>query len=301
MQRKKFIEHLGWTGLGIVWTMGSDGLMTACQGANSSDRQASSSAALSFVQISDSHIGFTKAANEHPIDTLAKTIKSINALPTAPAFVIHTGDITHLSKPAEFDLAKQVLTQLKAPIFTIPGEHDTIGDLGKGYSEAFPAKKREGLQAWDRAGVHFISLTNVLDFGMDGKGKIGQAQLDILKQDLAAQKSDTPLVIFSHIPLYNLYPQWGWSTEDSAQVMALLSRFAAVNVLSGHIHQVIQHTEGKIKFQTAASTAFPQPQPGEGQKPGPVKLPPDSLLKALGFSTVEFLPGHEANVAQHTL
>jgi 3',5'-cyclic-AMP phosphodiesterase len=301
MNRKKFIEHIGWTGLGIVWSMGSNGLMTACQNTSSSDRKSSSSAALSFVQISDSHIGFNKAANDHPIDTLEKTIKSINALPTAPAFVVHTGDITHLSKPAEFDMAKQVLTQLKAPIFTIPGEHDTIGDRGKAYSEAFPAKKREGLQTWDRAGVHFISFTNVLDFGMDGKGKIGQAQLDILKQDLSAQKSDTPLVIFSHIPLYDLYPKWGWSTEDSAQVVAMLSRFGAVNVLSGHIHQVIQHTEGNIRFQTAASTAFPQPKPGEGEKPGPVKLPPDSLLKALGFSTVEFLPGHDANVAQQTL
>jgi 3',5'-cyclic-AMP phosphodiesterase len=301
MQRKKFIEHIGWTGLGIVWSMGSNGLMTACQNASSSDRKSSSSDALSFVQISDSHIGFNKAANEHPIDTLEKTIKAINALPTSPAFVVHTGDITQLSKPAEFDMAKQVLTQLKAPMFTIPGEHDTIGDRGKAYSEAFPAKKREGLQAWDRAGVHFISLTNVLDFGVDGKGKIGQAQLDILKQDLAAQKSDTPLVIFSHIPLYDLYPKWGWSTEDSAQVISLLSRFGAVNVLSGHIHQVIQHTEGNIRFQTAASTAFPQPKPGAGEKPGPVKLPPDSLLKALGFSTVEFLPGHDANVAQQTL
>ena len=143
MQRKKFIEHIGWTGLGIVWSMGSNGLMTACQNAGSSDRKSSSSAALSFVQISDSHIGFNKAANEHPIDTLEKAIKSINALPNSPAFVVHTGDITQLSKPAEFDMAKQVLTQLKAPMFTIPGEHDTIGDRGKAYSEAFPAQKRD--------------------------------------------------------------------------------------------------------------------------------------------------------------
>ena len=306
MQRRKFIEHVSWTGLGIVWTLGSNGLIPACQtedipkASNSNIPKASSSSALSFVQISDSHIGFNKPANENVIETLEKTVKSINNLATTPAFVMHTGDITHLSKPNEFDRAKQILSQLKAPMFTIPGEHDVIGDRGKAYTEAFPANdKREGLQSWDRSGVHFISLNNVLDFGVDGKGKIGQEQLNVLKNDLTAQKSDTPLVIFSHIPLYDLYPKWGWATEDSKQVLDLLSRFAAVSVLSGHIHQVIQHTEGKIQFHTAASTAFPQPKPGEAEKPGPVKLPPDSLLKAIGYLNVEFIPDKAPNVTQY--
>jgi len=311
MQRRKFIEHVGWTGLGVLWAVGGNGLMTACQVASSNAQDSSNSsplsktsrsASLTFVQISDSHIGFNKPANDHVIETLEKTVMAINALPTPPAFVVHTGDITHLSKPAEFDQAKQVLSRLKAPMFTIPGEHDTIGDRGVAYNQAFPAaSKREGLQTWDQGGIHFISLTNVLDFGVDGKGKVGQAQLNTLKNNLAAQKSDTPIVLFSHIPLYDIYPQWGWATEDSAQVLAMLARFSAVTVLSGHIHQVIQHTEGRIQFQTAASTAFPQPEPGKAEKPGPVKLPPDSLLKALGFRTVEFMPRHAPKITQHPL
>ncbi len=301
MQRRQFLQHLGWTGLGFVWTVGTNGLITACQVGGSKAQKSSSSAPLSFVQISDSHIGFNKPANENVIQTLEQTVTAINALPKPPAFIVHTGDITHLSKPAEFDQAKQVLSKLKVPLFTVPGEHDTIGDQGKAYTQAFPAQKREGLQSWDQAGIHFVSLTNVMEFGVDGKGKIGQAQLDILKKDLEPQKSDTPIVIFSHIPLYDIYPQWGWATEDSAQVVALLSRFGAVTVLSGHIHQVIQHTEGKIQFYTAASTAFPQPQPGKAEKPGPVKLPKDSLLKALGFRTVDFIPDSDPKVAELTL
>jgi len=302
MHRRKFIEHVSWTGLGVLWTVGSNGLITGCQVRNSAAQKPSSSEALSFVQISDSHIGFNKPANGNVVATLDKAIKAINALPTPPAFVVHTGDITQLSKPTEFDQAKQVLSQLKVPLFTIPGEHDAIGDRGKAYNEAFPAPdKHEGLQAWNHSGVHFISLTNVLDFGVDGKGKVGQLQLDVLKNDLTGQKADTPLVIFSHIPLYDVYPAWGWATDDSAQVLDLLSRFSAVTVLSGHIHQIIQHTEGKIQFSTAASTAFPLPAPGKAEKPTPVKLPSNELFAALGFRTVDFIPGNDPTVTQHSL
>ncbi len=301
MQRRKFIKHVGWTGLGVLWSLGSNGLMTSCQ-VGSSKTHKGSTTALSFVQISDSHIGFNKAANEHVTETLQRTIKAINALPTQPAFVVHTGDITQLSKPAEFDQAKQILSQLKAPLFTIPGEHDTIGDLGKAYSEAFAApEKREGLQSWDHSGVHFVSLNNVLAFGLDGKGQVGQSQVEVLKKDLSSQPSDTPLVLFSHIPLYDIYPEWGWATEDSAQVLDLLSRFSAVTVLSGHIHQVIQHTEGNVLFQTAASTAFPLPAPGKAEQPAPVKLPPNELFTALGFRTVEFVPNSDPKITQHAL
>ncbi len=299
MHRRKFINHIGWTGLGILWSVGGNSLLTSCQLGN--QKQANSSS-LSFVQISDSHIGFHKPANENVQATLQKAIKAINSLPTPPAFIVHTGDISHLSKPAEFDEAKQILSQLKVPLFTLPGEHDTIGDRGRAYSEAFSQKdKREGLQSWDHSGVHFVSLTNVLDFGETGKGKLGQAQLDIFAKDLAAQKSDTPIVVLSHIPLYDLYTKWGWATADSANALSLLSRFANVTVLNGHIHQVIQHTEGNIRFSTAASTAYPLPSPGNGEQPAPVKLPTDRLLTALGFRTIEFAPGRDVSVDQHTL
>ncbi len=301
MQRRKFIEHVSWTGLGIVWAVGSNGLFTACQ-VGEQNEQKTSASPLSFVQISDTHIGFHKPANEHVTDTLQKTIDAINALSVPPAFVVHTGDISHLSKPEEFDLAKQLLSQLKAPLFTLPGEHDTIGDRGKAYEEAFPRKDvREGLQVWDQAGIHFVSLTNVLDFGTTGAGKLGQAQLDILAKDLAGQKPDTPLVIFSHIPLYDLYPKWGWATADSAQLLSLLSRFASVTILTGHIHQVIEHSEGNIRFHTATTTAYPLPAPGHGEKPAPVKLPENNLLAALGFRTVEVVSGKDVKIDQHAL
>jgi 3',5'-cyclic-AMP phosphodiesterase len=299
MQRRKFIEHVSWTGLGIVWAVGENGLLTACQ---STQQKTSTNAPFSFVQISDSHIGFNKPANEHVTETLQKSINAINALPVLPAFVVHTGDISHLSKPEEFDRAKQVLSQLKVPLFTLPGEHDTIGDRGKAYEEAFnPKDVKEGLQIWDRSGIHFLALTNVLDLGTTGKGELGQAQLDLLTSYLAAQKQDTPLVIFSHIPLYDLYPKWGWATADSARLLSLLSRFTSVTVLSGHIHQVIQHNEGNIRFHTAASTAFPLPSPGKGEQPTPVKLPENNLLAILGFRTVEVIEGKDTKVDQHSL
>ena len=197
MKRRKFIEHVSWTGLGIVWAVGENGLLTACQVGAPTDQKASTAAPFSFVQISDTHIGFHKPANEHVTDTLQTTINAINALPTPPAFVVHTGDISHLSKPAEFDQAKQLLSQLKVPLFTLPGEHDTIGDRGKAYEEAFNRKEvKEGLQVWDQAGIHFVSLTNVLDFGATGIGKLGQAQLDLLAKDLGSPENRIPRSLF---------------------------------------------------------------------------------------------------------
>jgi 3',5'-cyclic-AMP phosphodiesterase len=297
MERRKFIEHVGWTGLGIVWALSENGLLTARQ-VDAAPAQKS----FSFVQISDTHIGFHKPANEHVTDTLQKAINAINALPTPPAFVVHTGDISHLSKPEEFDQAKQLLSQLKVPLFTLPGEHDTIGDRGQAYEEAFNRKNaKEGLQIWDHSGMHFLAVTNVLDFGSTGKGALGQAQLDLLTKDLAAQKKDTPIVVFSHIPLYDLYPKWGWATADSAKLLSLLSRFSSVTVLSGHIHQVIQHSEGNIRFHTASTTAYPLPAPGNGEQPTPVTLPEKNLLKVLGFRTVEVIARKDTKVDQHSL
>ena len=297
MERRKFIEHVGWTGLGIVWALSENGLLTARQ-VDAAPAQKS----FSFVQISDTHIGFNKPANEHVTDTLQKAINAMNALPTPPAFVVHTGDISHLSKPEEFDQAKQLLSQLKVPLFTLPGEHDTIGDRGKAYEEAFkPKNVKEGLQIWDHSGIHFLALTNVLDFGTTGKGELGQAQLDLITKDLAAQRQDKPLVVFSHIPLYDLYPKWGWATADSGKLLSLLSRFSSVTVLSGHIHQVIHHSEGNIRFHTAATTAYPLPAPGNGEQPTPVKLPEKNLLAVLGFRTVEVIAGKDTKVGQHSL
>jgi 3',5'-cyclic AMP phosphodiesterase CpdA len=301
MKRREFIQHISWTGLGVVWALGENGLFTSSQIGAAAAPKTLISSSLSFVQISDTHLGFKQAANDHVSETLQKTINAINALPKPPDFVVHTGDITHLSQPADFDQAKQLLAQLKVPLFTLPGEHD-VGDRGKAYGEAFSQKdKKSGLQVWDHAGVHFVSITNVLEFGDLGQGKIGQAQMDLLTKDLAAQKNDTPLVIFSHVPLFDLYPKWGWATVDSKNVLSLLSRFSSVTVLNGHVHQVIHHSAGNIRFSTAASTAYPLPQPGVGEQPAPVKLSETALLAALGFRTITFVPEQEIKIEQKSL
>ncbi len=256
-------------------------------------------AALSFVQISDSHIGFNKPANDHVAATLQQTIDAINAMPVQPAFVVHTGDVTHLAKPAQFDAAKTLLAGLKAPLVVIPGEHDMIGDAGAAYFAAFGTK--DAKRPWfsfDMRGTHFVALVNVFNF--ETMGLLGGEQLDWLAADLKHRTNDAPIVVFGHVPLYALYEPWGWTTEDGAKALALLQRFSNVTILNGHIHQVIEHSEGNLRFYTAASTAYPQPAPGAAPEPGPLTLPPDHLLGALGYRTVELVPSG-ANVEQHAL
>ena len=293
MKRTDFLSHIAWTGTGLVYTIGATGLLT--QGA-----LAQGSGGFNFVQISDSHIGFNKPANEDTSATLKKAVDAINAMPVQPAFVMHTGDITHLSKPSEFDTAKQILGTLKAPLITIPGEHDVIGYAGfKTYAGMFNHKEsKDGWYSWNQNGAHFVALVNVFNF--EKMGLLGQAQIDWLAKDLAGLKNDTPLVVFGHVPLYALYPEWGWTTEDGSKVLAMLKRFSAVTVLNGHIHQIITHSEGNIRFFTAAATAYPQPAPGKAAGPGPLKVPADELLKVLGYRTVE-LGSTPAKVADHPL
>ncbi len=292
MKRSDFLEHVAWTGSGIAWTLSASGLLV-------SEPAAAATSSFSFVQISDSHIGFARPENPDVLGTFTKTIEAINALPQQPAFVVHTGDVTHLAKPAQFDAAKQVLASLKAPLIVLPGEHDVIGSP-KGFFDAFARPDApEGWFSFDQGGIHFLSLVNVFNFEVDGK--LGNPQLDFVERDLAAQKNSTPIVVFGHVPLYALYPKWGWTTEDGARVLAALRRFDAVTVLNGHIHQIIQHTEGNIRFATAAATAYPQPAPGTAQMPGPLKVADDVLLKVLGYRSVELVAGAPARVADHSL
>jgi Icc protein len=258
MKRQDFFEHVAWTGSGILWSLSAAGTLVA--GADAAERSS-----FSFVQISDSHIGFTRPENPDVRGTLAKTVDGINALPQQPAFVMHTGDVTHLSKPAQFDDAKSLLGTLRAAV-------------GR-------AENPRGWFAFDQGGIHFLSLVNVFNFEIDGK--LGEEQLAFVERDLAAQKRSTPIVVFAHVPLYALYPQWGWTTEDGARVLVALRRFDAATVLNGHIHQVVAHVDGNIRFATAASTAYPQPAPGTADKPGPLKVPEGHLLGVLGFRTVQ--------------
>jgi 3',5'-cyclic AMP phosphodiesterase CpdA len=285
VNRNNFLEHVGWTGAGIVYSLSAAGTFVAGM------LPADAADTLSFVQISDSHIGFHLPVNDHPQETLASVVDKINGLAVQPAFVVHTGDVTHLSKPEQFDTAKQIMSKLKAPLLVIPGEHDVIGDQGKSFREHFGRAdaKGAGWYSWDQGGTHFISLINVNDG--ETLGRLGTDQLAWLKTDLAARKKDQPIVVFGHIPLYALYPAWGWTTEDGTQALAMLKDFSSVSVLNGHIHQIITHQEGNIRFATAASTAYPQPAPGKADHPGPLSVPADHLLGVIGYRTVELAGG----------
>jgi Icc protein len=284
MKRGVFLGHVGWTGAGIAYALTAGGIVRAASTTPDGPY---------FVQISDSHIGFHQAANPDVAGTLKQTIDRINALPNRPAFVIHTGDVTHLSKPEQFDTAKQLLGSLKAPAIVLPGEHDALQGGLKPFYANFPAKSgNDGWFSWDAAGVHYVALVNVFDF--EQMGKLGNDQLTWLERDLAGMPTSRPIVVFAHVPLYALYPQWGWTTEDGYKALAMLARFDTVTVLNGHIHQVIEHAQGNIRFASANATAYPQPAPGTAAKPGPLALPPNQLLHAIGFRSVEVQAGYAA-------
>ncbi len=248
---------------------------------------------LRFVQISDSHIGFDKPANTDVTATLRAAIAKIKADPEPPAFALHTGDLTHLSRPAEFDTVQQVLSELSVPVFFVPGEHDVLDDDGKSYLQRFgKGTQGAGWHSFDQGGVHFIGLVNVVNLKAGGLGTLGDEQLEWLEKDVKRLKSSTPIVVFAHIPLWTVYPDWGWGTDDSERALSYLKRFGSVSVLNGHIHQVMQKVEGHVTFHTAMSTAFPQPAPGTAASPGPMKVAEDRLRKVLGLSRMTF---HDVN------
>jgi Icc protein len=250
---------------------------------------------LFFAQISDSHIGFSKEANPDVTATLQAAVDRVNALPHRPAFVLHTGDISQLSKPSEFDTADQVIRGIKTErVFYVPGEHDVLTDNGQSYLDRYgKGTKGAGWYSFDHGGAHFIGLVNVLNLKAGGLGSLGPEQLDWLKNDVRRLSSSTPIVVFAHIPLWTVYADWGWGTDDSEQALGLLKRFGSVSVLNGHIHQVLQKVEGNVRFHTAMSTAFPQPAPGTAPSPGPMKVEAERLRKVLGIASVEFLRGHQ--------
>jgi plastocyanin len=241
-----------------------------------------------FVQISDTHIGFNKEANPDVNSTLNQTIELVNGMPEQPALIIHTGDITHLSKASEFDAAQQMMSKLRTTeLHTVPGEHDTTDATVTEYFNRFgKASNNKGYYSFDHAGVHFIALINVLQFKPGGLGTLGTEQLAWVTQDLKGRSSSTPIVVFAHMPLWTIYEPWGWGTGDADQLMSQLQRFGSVTVLNGHIHQIVQRTEGNITFHTARSTAYPQPVAGVGNGPGPLKVDANQLPGMLGVTTV---------------
>jgi len=292
--RRHFLKCMAWVGTGAVWTLSSGVLKGSALGEmHRASTLAHGNGALRFVQISDSHIGFDKPANSDVTATLRAAIAKINAEPDPPAFVLHTGDLTHLSKASEFDTLQQVLSELSVPVFYVPGEHDVLDDDGQKYLERFgKATSGAGWHSFDQAGVHFIGLVNVVNLKAGGLGSLGAEQLEWLEKDVKHLASSTPIVVFAHIPLWSVYPEWGWGTDDSARALSYLKRFGSVSVLNGHIHQVMQKVEGHVTFHTAMSTAFPQPAPGTAPSPGPMKVADDRLRKVLGLSRMSF---HDVN------
>jgi len=286
VDRRGFLHCMAWAGAGLVWTLGGGVPTSRLFGAPMP--HSGQAADFTFVQISDSHIGFDKAANPDVTGTFQVAIDKINALPAEPDFLIHTGDLSHLSKPGEFDTVAQVLRSSKAKqVFYVPGEHDVAVDNGAQYLERYgKGTKGAGWQSFDHKGVHFIGLVNVVDLKAGGLGTLGNAQLEWLEQDVKSRTSSTPIVVFAHIPLWTVYPQWGWGTGDGEQALSYLKRFGSVTVLNGHIHQIMQKVEGNVTFHTAMATGFPQPIPGTAPSPGPLKVPADQLRQVLGITNV---------------
>jgi 3',5'-cyclic-AMP phosphodiesterase len=293
IDRRGFLSCMAWAGTGLVWAM-VGGVPTsklfAATGAAAG--QARSGGEFSFVQISDSHIGFNKAANQDVAGTLKLAIDKIDALPGAQDFILHTGDITQSAKAAEFDTAQQIIRGSRiGQTFYVPGEHDTAIDDGVLYRERFgKGLLGSGWYSFTHKGVHFIGLNNSLQ--VDALGGLGAEQLKWLKADLAALSASTPIVVFAHIPLWMVYPEWGWGTKDGAEALSYLKRFGSVTVLNGHIHQVVQKVEGNVSFHTAMSTAFPQPAPGKAASAGPMVVPAGKLKSVLGVAEVKYIAKH---------
>jgi 3',5'-cyclic AMP phosphodiesterase CpdA len=280
-----------WAGTGVLWTL-SGGVPRSFDLMNAAAAAELSPTAFTFLQISDSHVGFDKPANPNALGTLQEAIAKINAMPQRPAFMIHTGDISHLSKQREFDDADQAIREARLRVHYVPGEHDLLDDDATAYLERYgKGTKGAGWYSFDEGGIHFIGLVNVVNLKAGGLGNLGAEQLEWLEQDVSGLPASTPIVIFAHIPLWALYPEWGWGTADAAQALSYVKRFGSVTVLNGHIHQLMQKVEGNVTFHTAMSTAFPQPAPGTAPSPGPMKVPDEQLRKLLGVRTVTFRQG----------
>lgn len=300
IDRRGFLECMAWAGSGVLWTLSGGILSSRAFGQDTGDLQGQ----LHFVQISDSHIGFNRPANPDVTATLHAAVDKINRLPQQPEFLIHTGDLSHDAKEAQFDGMDQVLLGAKTKqIFYVPGEHDTLIDGGKQYLARYGkanGAQGNGWYSFDHKDVHFAGLNNSVV--LDGLGKLGEEQLSWLKADLQSQPSSRPVVIFAHIPLWAVYPQWGWATGDSAEALGYLKRFGSVTVLNGHIHQVMQKVEGNVTFHTAMSTAFPQPAPGTAKSPGPMQVPDEELRRVLGITDVKAIAqGSNLAVVDSTL
>jgi len=293
MSRRQLVRHGAWFGAAVGLAVAGGEVISHVAGTAQANK-IQTRPTLRFAQVSDSHIGFTGKANPDVVGSFSQAIGRINHLGYTPDFVIHTGDLTHLATPAQFDQVKQMMGGLHTPhVFTVPGEHDSIDDAGQKYLSAFGRGTRgDGWYSFDIAGVHVIALVNTLN--LKKLGHLGVEQLDFLAKDVAPLHSDTPVIVFSHIPLFAMYPDWGWATDDAAQALSYLRRFSSVTCLNGHVHQIFSKTEGNVTFYSGTTTAYPLPHPGDGPAPKPLTLPAGQLHDALGIREVSYMRGHEA-------
>jgi hypothetical protein len=293
MSRRQLLRHTAWFGAAVGFAVAGGEVISHVAG-DAVAQRAHVQPTLRFAQVSDSHLGFTGAPNPDVAATFRHAIESVNNLGYTPDFVLHTGDLTHLSTPEQFDQAKQMMSGLKTPhVFTVPGEHDSIDDAGQKYRNTFGAGAvGDGWYSLDVAGVHLIALVNTLN--LRKLGHLGVDQLEFVKKDVAHLPSDTPIIVFSHIPLFAMYPQWGWGTDDAAQALSYLRRFSSVTCLNGHVHQLFSKTEDNVTFHSGTATAYPLPRPGDGPAPKPVTLPAGKLRDALGIREVGYTTGESA-------
>ncbi len=299
MTRRQLIRHSAWFGAAVGFAVVGGEVISHVAGTAAAER-AGARPTLRFVQVSDSHIGFSGPPNPDVAGTFGHAIDEVNNLGYTPDFVIHTGDLTHLSSPEQFDQVKQMMTKLQTPhIFTVPGEHDSVDDAGQKYRSVFGAGTRgDGWYSFDIAGVHVIALVNTLN--LKKLGHLGTDQLAFVEKDVAGLSNDTPIIVFSHIPLFAMYPDWGWGTDDAAQALSYLSRFSSVTCLNGHVHQLFSKTEGNVTFYSGTTTAYPLPHPGDGPAPKPVTLPAGKLRDALGIREVNYTKGQTALALKET-
>lgn len=298
--RRKLLKCMMWGSAAVMWTM--SGGVPRPFGFDGEAEAAPAAGDFTFMQISDTHIGFKAPANPDPIGTLKDGLAKVAAV--KPAMLLHTGDVSHLSKPEQFDMAAEIMKTTNLETHYVPGEHDTIGDDGKSFFERFGNDKRTegGWYSFDQAGVHFVGLVNVVNLRPGGLGYLGPTQLAWLEADLKGRTASTPIVVFTHMPMWTVSKAWGWGTDDAEPAVALLKRFGSATVLNGHIHQVIQKVEGSVALRTAYSTAFPQAAPDTpGATPGPLKVAADQLRSVLGVRRIDVVHDKGVTLTDATL
>ena len=285
LDRRQTLKCMLWAGTGVVWTVAG--------GVPASRLIGSAKAAeggFSFVQISDSHIGFSKPANPDARATLDAAIDKILAMPGNPAFMIHTGDVTHTAAAAAVRrrAADDQAGEARRPLRAGRARHPRCRDADRLSRALRQGATGGGWYSFDHGGVHFVSLVNVVDLKKNGLGSLGAEQIAWLDDDLKGKSASTPIVLFCHIPLWMVAPDWGWGTEDSAQALALVVALR-LGDRAQRPHPPA-HAEGRrrVTFHTARSTAFPQPAPGTAPSPGPKLVPAGELRKWLGVREVAY-------------